>query len=344
MKIALVGYKGSGKSTVFQWLTGVKADPALAHTIQSAAVQVPDARIEALCKIYHPKKVTHASLEIVDTPGLSRTHEGNAARLALIREAGCLVLVVSAFEGSDPAADLKTFSEDLLLADMEIVANRISRVEESLKKPVPRQEREALLHEEATLNLVLAAMESGKPLLAEDMTDEQLKVTRAFRLMSEKPRMVILNTADDEEHPERFLKAMPEGISSFAVPARLELELSQMSPEDRAEFEKEMGVGGADRDQLIRTIMDVSGQMTFFTAGEKEVRTWMLPKGGTAVQAADSIHSDLARGFIRAEVMSCADLVRLGSERDVKAKHLLRQEPKDYVVKDDDVLLIRFSV
>jgi ribosome-binding ATPase YchF (GTP1/OBG family) len=156
--------------------------------------------------------------------------------------------------------------------------------------------------------------------------------------------MVVVNTADDEENLERFSQGMPEGVAVFSAPVRLELELSQMTAEDRRTFEEEMGLKPVDRDRLIRTMMDVSGQMMFFTAGEKEVRTWMLRAGGTAVEAAGSIHTDLARGFIRAEVMTVGDLVRLGSEREVKAQHLMRQEPKDYVIKDDDILLIRFSV
>ena len=344
MKVGLVGYQGSGKSTLFEWLTGVAPDPSLSHKDQSAMAPVPEPRLEALAAIYHPKKTTYASLEIVDTPGLSRTHEGNAARLALIREAGCLLLVVAAFDGSDPAAELNSFHDDLLLADMEIVSGRIHRVEETLKKPLPRLEREQLLHEEDTLKVVLAAMESGDPLRDCDMTDEQLKVTRPFRLLSEKPRMVVVNTADDEEHPERFTQSLPEGIPAVAVPVGLELELARLTPQDRAEFEQEMGVGGTDRDQLIRTIMDASGQMLFFTTNQKEVRSWMLRKGGTALEAAGNVHTDLARGFIRAEVMTTSDLIRLGSEREVKAQHLVRQEAKDYVVQDDDVLLIRFSV
>ena len=345
MKIGLVGYKGSGKSTLFAWLTGVLPDPALAHASQAAMATIPEPRVEALSKIYHPKKTTLAALEIVDTPGLSRgRHEGNAGRLAAIREAGCLVLVAAAFGGADPIADVKSFSEDLLLADMEIVANRIGRVEEAMKKPIPRQEREHLLHEEQTLKVVLAAMESGRPLRPGDMTDEQRKVTRPFCLMSEKPWMVIVNTADDERDAKRFLQAIPPGVPALAIPVGLEWELSRMTPEDRAEFEREMAAGGTDRDGLIRTLMEVSGQMLFLTAGDKEVRTWILRKGGTALEAAAGIHTDLARGFIRAEVMKCHDLVRLGSERDVKAQHLMRQEPKDYVIQDDDVVLIRFSV
>ena len=344
MKIGLVGYKGSGKTTLFQWLTGLPADPALAHTGQGAMAPVPDPRIEALAKIYVPKKITRAALEIVDTPGLSRSHEGNAARLAMLREAGCLVLVVAGFGGSDPVADLQSFDEDLILADMEIVSGRLERVEESLRKPRSKQEREQTLAEQEILRGVMASLEAGKPMRESDLPEEHRKVTRAFRLFSEKPRMVIVNTADDESDPGRFGKAAAPGVAVAAIPVSLEFELSRMNPEDRAEFEKELGVGRADRDQLLRTIMDVSGQMVFFTAGDKEVRTWMIPRGATAVEAAGAIHTDLARGFIRAEVMTASDLVRLGSEREVKAHHLVRQEPKDYAIQDDDVLLIRFSV
>lgn len=344
MKIGLVGYKSSGKSTVFSWLTGVASDPALYHTSQSAMCPIPDPRIEQLCQIYNPKKVTIAALEVVDTPGLSRTHEGNAARLALIREATCLGLVVAGFGDADPMAELRSFEEDLILADMELVSNRIGRVEETLKKPRTKQDREQSESELVELRKVLAALEDGKPIRVDEMSEEQQRVTRAFRLLTEKTKMVIVNTADDEAQPERFRQAVPAEIPVFVVPASLELELAKMTPADRVDFEKEMGIEGVDRDHLVRTLLDVSGQTTFFTAGEKEVRTWLLRKGGTAVEAAGGIHTDLARGFIRAEVMTCHDLVQLGSEREVKAKHLLRQEPKDYVVQNDDILLIRFSV
>ena len=220
-----------------------------------------------------------ASLELVDTPGLSRSHEGSAARLALIREAGCLVLVIGAYGRSDPKADLETFDADLILADMEIVSNRITRVEESLRKPLPKQEHETLQHEHATLKTVLEALERGKPLRESDMTDDQLRVTRSFRLFGEKPRVVIFNTADDETqagavHVARVRRETP----MLAVPAGLELELAKMSPEDRAEFQAEMGVGGTDRDALIRTLLTTSRQRLFLTAGEKEVRTWLLLK------------------------------------------------------------------
>lgn len=342
MKIGLVGYQGSGKSTLFEWLTGVKPDPAVAHIGQSAMAPVPEPRIEQLCEIYHPKKVTMAALELVDTPGLARSHEGNAARLGIIREAGCLVLVVAGFGGSDPLADRTSFAEDALLADLEIVSGRVGRLRESVKKPRPNRDQE--LAELAALEQVLAALEAGQPLQAANMTDEQLKATRSFRLLSEKPMLVLVNVADDEENLDRYAANAPPEQPTLAVPVGLELELARMSPEDRAEFQQEMGIEGSRRDEVLRAMLDRSGQMLYFTAGEKEVRTWMLRQGGTALEAADNIHSDLARGFIRAEVMRCEDLVRLGSEREIKAQNLVRQEPKDYVVRDGDILNIRFSV
>lgn len=344
MKIGIVGYQGSGKTALFEWLTGVSADLALAHTSQSAMSPVPEPRVELLSQIYHPKKITLASLELVDTPGLSRTHEGNPARLGLIREAGCLVLVVAAFGGSDPLADLAGFREDLLLADMEIVSGRIGRLRESVKKPRPNRDQEVA--ELAALERVLQSLEAGQPLTADKMSEEELKSTRSFRLMWEKPMLVVVNVADDDEQIERFDRAATAAEPRMlAVRVGLERELARMDEADRLEFEREMGLtGGPRRDGVLRAILDASGQMLYFTAGEKEVRTWMLRQGGTALEAADNIHSDLARGFIRAETMQVDDLVRLGSEREVKAAHLVRQEPKDYIIRDGDIVNIKFSV
>lgn len=342
MKIGIIGYQGSGKSSLFHWLTGVAPDPALAHTTQHAMATVPDDRVEPLCKIYHPKKITLASIDLVDTPGLSRTHEGSANKLAMIREAGCLVLVVGAFAGSDPWADLQNFEDDLLIADLDIVSGRVGRLRESVKKPKPnRAEEQAEL---AALESLLAALEAGQSLHSLEFTPEQIKATRSFKLFSEKPRLVFVNVADDEQHPERFLENAPAGLQVVAASVSLQLDLANMDEQERRDFCEEMGVTSYDRGSLLRKLMDASGQMLFFTAGEKEVRTWMIHQGGTAVEAAGNIHTDLARGFIRAETMTCDDLIRLGSERDLKAAGLMRQEPKDYVIQDGDILNIRFSV
>ncbi|MEX0937384.1 MAG: DUF933 domain-containing protein [Pirellulales bacterium] len=343
MKIGIVGYQGSGKSSLFEWLTGVAADPAKAHQSQVAMAPVIDPRVADLCEIYDPKKVSHASLELVDTPGLSHSHEGNPARLGLIREAGCLVVVVAAFDGSNPAAELSRFQEDLLLADLEIVSGRVERLRESVKKPRPT--REAEMAELAALEPLVTALESGRPLTELTLADEQQRATRSFRLLTEKPRLVVVNVADDESEPERHAAAASEWATEvIAAPVGLQLELARLSDDDRAEMIQEMDLTLYDRQDILRAILRASGQMLFFTAGEKEVRTWLLPQGGTAVEAAGTIHTDLARGFIRAEIMSCVDLTRLGSERDVKAAGLARQEPKDYVIQDGDTLNIKFSV
>lgn len=345
MKIGLVGYLGSGKSTLFEWLTGVAPDPSLAHTGHSAMAPLPDPRVAPLCDVYHPKKVTLAALELVDTPGLSRTHEGNAARLGLIREAGCLVLVVAGFGGSEPLADLASFREDLLLADMEIVSGRIERLTESIKKPRPTREQEQA--ELAVLQRILNRLEASTPLAASEMSEEELKTTRSFRLLTEKPTLVIVNAADDAETGSEGIQlgqAPGGGPQVLTVRVGLELELARMSEADRAEFERELGLAGSRPHAVLRQILHASGQMLYFTAGDKEVRTWLLCQGGTALEAAANVHTDLARGFIRAEVIRCDDLIRLGSEREVKAHHLLRQEPKDYVVRDGDILYIKFSV
>jgi ribosome-binding ATPase len=343
MKIGLVGYQGSGKSSLFEWLTGIKADPALAHVSQSAMAAVPETRVDGLCGIYHPKKITLASLELVDTAGLSRSHEGNAARLSLIREAGALVVLVGAFDrAANPLSDIARFDEDLLLADLQIVSGRVERLRESTKKPRPNRDQEMV--ELAALEPLATILESGTPLNAAEMSDDQFKATRSFRLLTEKPRLVVVNVADDEEHPEKFVESLAGKGTVVAVPVGLESELARMEAAEREAFKEEMGITGYDRDSLLRAILDVSDQMLYFTAGEKEVRTWMLRKGGTALEAAANIHSDLARGFIRAETMNCEDLIRLGSEREIKAAGLVRQEPKDYVIQDGDILNIRFSV
>jgi GTP-binding protein YchF len=343
MKIGIVGYQGSGKSTLFEWLTGVKPDPALAHAAQSAMAAVPDIRIEPLCKIYTPKKITLASLEVVDTAGLARSHEGNATRLAHIREAGCMIHVIDAFSSdADPKGDVNRFAEDMLLADLTIITGRVERLRESTKKPKPNREAEQA--ELAALEPLLAALEGGKHLHEIQMTDDQVKATRSFCLLTEKPRMLLFNVADDASNAQKFVDDFSKIARTVAVPVGLEMELARMTSEDAAAFREEMGVQSYDRDGLIREILDLSGQMLYFTAGEKEVRTWMLRKGGTALEAAANIHTDLARGFIRAETMSCPDLVRLGSEREIKAAGLVRQEPKDYVIQDGDILNIKFSV
>jgi ribosome-binding ATPase YchF (GTP1/OBG family) len=341
MKIGIVGYKGAGKSTLFAWLTGEPADPALSHTTQAAMATVVDPRVAQLCAIYHPKKATQAALELVDTPGLNRTHEGSAAKLAMIREAGCLVVVVAAYGDTDALADLRNFEDDLLIADLDILSGRIERLRDQSKKPRPN--RDELQRELHALEPLQAAMEAGRPLRDIELTPEQKKATRSFQLFSEKPRLLLLNIAEDEPQPHEWCERLPAGIQAEAVSLSLQRELARMEPAECQEFCREMGVAVFDRGHLIRRIMDVSQQMLFFTVSDKEVHSWLIRKGGTALEAAATVHTDLAHGFIRAEVMSCDDLIRSGSEREIKAHNLMRHEHKDYVVQPGEILFIRHN-
>ncbi len=341
MKIGIVGYQGSGRSTLFHWLTGVEPDLALSHSGQSAMATIPDDRVAELCKVYNPKKITQAALELVDTPGLSRDHQGSAQKLALIREAGCLVVVVADHGSNDAVTDLSNFDDDLLIADLDIVSGRVERLREQVKKPRPN--RDELQKELESLEPLLSHLEEGNSLRQFELSVEQKKATRSFQLFSEKPRLVIVNSEDDDADVTRHREALADECEVLPVSLSLQLELQQMDPQEREEFCKEMGVAHHHTDQLLRKIMHVSGQMLFFTAGEKEVRTWMIRQGGTAVEAAGNIHTDLAQGFIRAATMSCDDLTRLGSEREVKAENLLRQESRDYVIQDGDIIEIRHN-
>ncbi len=346
MKIGIVGYQGSGKSTLFEWLTGVAPDPSKTHQGQAAMAMVSDPRVPSLSSIYKPKKITLASLELVDTPGLARDHEGNASRLALIRQTDCLLLVVAGFGRTDPVADLRLFEEDMVLADLEVVTGRIERLRQSLKKPRPTRDQDQA--EIDALQPLAAQLESGDIVEGSPLNEAQSQAIRSFGLLSIKPRMVVLNVADDDDQPDRWLQRVRDTLngtrSVVAIPVGLQLELFRMSPEDRDDIVREMQLVEVDRDEVLRGVMDASGQMLFFTAGEKEVRCWMAPKGSTAWQCAAGIHTDMARGFIRAEVMPSEELIRLGSEREMKAHGLVRQEPKDYVVHEGDVLLIKFNV
>jgi hypothetical protein len=258
--------------------------------------------------------------------------------LALIREAGALVVVVAAFSGAKAAADLASFEEDLLIADLDIVTGRVEKLRESVKKRRGKFELEE--KELEALDGVLRQLDAGQSIRNLELTAEQSRAIKSFQLLTGKPRLVVINVADDEPEPHRHLAQLPPDTHAVALSISLQMDLQKMTLADRAAFCTEMGVVEFDRNQMLQKIMDISGQMLFFTAGDKEVRTWILRKGSTAADAAASIHTDLARGFVRAETMNCDDLIRLGSERELKAQNLLRKEHKDYIVAEGDILYI----
>lgn len=343
MKIGLVGYQGSGKSTVFELLTGVKADPAKAHTGQPGVATVPDERFDRLVELYKPKKLSPAKIELFDTPGLSRSEQGvNAPRLGVIREAAALVQVIGVFSGSDPEKEVTAFIDDIVLADLQIVSNRVSRLEKDATKPRP--DREKLQAELECLKPIEAKLNGGELLEDFEFSEEQEAATRSFSLLSRKPRLVVLNTADSSQGHDLANKLKAAGHNVIAAPFGLELEVQLLPEADRAEFAAEMGLAESSRDRLLRGVFEVTEQITFYTCDEKEVHAWLLKRGGSALDAAGTIHSDLARGFIRAEIMPVDELLRLGSERELKAAGKQHLEGKDYVMQDGDEIVVRFNV
>ncbi|MFG0295814.1 MAG: DUF933 domain-containing protein, partial [Maioricimonas sp. JB045] len=318
MRIGIVGYQGTGKSTVFELLTGTKPDISKAHTGQVGVTIVPDERFDRLVEMYNPKKETPARIDLLDTPGLARGEQsGNAQKLGVIREATALVQVVGAYLGGDPAAEVEDFVTDMVLADLQIVSNRIERLRKDLTKPLPN--RDELAAELDGLEPLEARLSEGETLRDLEFSEAQEKATRSFSLLTRKQHLVLLNTADSQVDDEVVAKIEALGPPVVAGPLGLELEVQQLGDEDRELFAEEMGLGEPCRDRVIRAIFELTDYITFYTCDEKEVHAWLLKRGSDAVEAAGSIHSDLARGFIRAEVMSVEDLLRLGSEKEVRA-------------------------
>jgi GTP-binding protein YchF len=337
MRVGLVGFSGSGKSTLFQLLTGATPDPGKIHSGQVGIATLSDPRLDFLAAMHKPKKVTPATVEMLDTPGLMPgTHGDNPQRLALIREGDALLIVLGAFSGGDPAADLAAFRDELLFADLSVVTNRAERLEASVKKPRP--DRDLQLKELDVVKRVLAALEAGRPIASLGLTEEEKKPMRSFGLLTDKPQVVLVNTIQGQELPAALLALAPDAL---ALDAKLELELSQLEPDERDAFMADMEIREFGRDRIIRKAYDAVGIITFFTAGEPEVRGWNLERGGNAVEAAGKIHTDLAKGFIRAEVTAFDDLAKAGSMKEVKAKNLQRLEGKEYLFKDGDVVFFR---
>lgn len=345
MKIGLVGFSGSGKSTVFHWLTGVKPDPAKMQTGQSGNAKVPDPRLDWLAAKFQPRKTTPAAIDFLDTPGLLATERrDNPRRLGILREATGLVVVLNGFAEADYAGQLRRFREELVFADLEIVSNRIGKLAEQLKKPKPAKQKEADQAEHDLLVRIAAALEGGQSPASLGLRDDEEKAIRSFQLLTLKAELALVNVGDDRvnQHlPDDLLSLSPAAVQA---PARLELELAELAEEDRRAFMQDLGLADLVRDEVLRRIMAGMGQIVFFTVGEDECRAWPIPKGADAVSGAGEIHTDLARGFVRAEVVSYADFQRTGSMKEAKNQGVYRLEGKTYVVHDGDIMHILASV
>ena len=241
MRVGIVGFAGSGKSTLFQLLTGTRPDPSKIHAGQVGVATLSDPRLDYLATLHNPKKVTPATVEFLDTPGLlSGSHADNPQRLALIREGDALLIVLDGFTGGDPATQLAAFRDELLFADLTVVTSRAERLEASVKKARP--DREQSLKELEIIKVVQAALEAGKPVTTLGLSADDKKPLRSFGLLTDKPQVALLNTLQGQDVPDALLALAPEAL---AIDAKLELELSQLEPDERAAFMTDLGVARA---------------------------------------------------------------------------------------------------
>jgi len=352
MQVALTGLSQSGKTALFTALTEghCHTEPSLAHHSIKAMVKIPDPRLDKLSEIYKPKKTTPAGIEFLDLPGLSFVDEASrqeARRIvAQARQADMLVLVLRGFHEPavaayrnrvDPAKDLDELKSELLLADLEQVENRIEKLEKSVKKPTKDQEHDK--RELALLERCGKAIENLQPVSEAVQTPEEEKMLRSFGFLTLKPMRIVLNGDEDG-----LDKPAPLNQDSLLLSAKLEAELALLGLEERKAFLEELGLEEMACARLTRMCLASLNMITFLTVGEDEVRAWLVPANCPAVEAAGAIHSDIQRGFIRAETINFKDFQAAGDMKSAKAAGKVRLEGKGYPVQDGDIITIRFNV
>lgn len=353
MRVAIVGLPYCGKSTLFTAISGVGRGHLKLNEENLAAVKVPEPRLDWLEAHYKPRKRTEAHLDFVDLPAGAEgesEHAGLSRHLPSLRLADALVLVLRAFENPsvpvhggriDPPRDLNELRQEMLLADLLICDNRVEKLEKSVHKAI--KDRDAQKHELALLKRCREALESEKPLREILQPGEEQRMVRSFGFLTQKPMIVAMNVGEEQiARPAPLADSQASAV--VGVCAEIEAEIIQMEAGDRPEFMQGYGIQALARDRIIRACFDALGMISFLTAGEEEVRAWAIPKDTTAVEAAGKIHTDLARGFIKAETVRYEDLRAAGSMREAKARNLVRLEPKNYVVQDGDVILFKFNV
>ena len=359
MQLGILGLPKVGKTTLFNTLTAAhEATDKFAASAKThlGRAHVPDPRLERLRGHYNPRKYTPATVQYVDIPGISKGEGSESLDLVKLREVDALVHVVRAFEdpellhaeGSvDPARDLETVDLELILADHELVERRIERLEKSKKRGLKPEEQKELTLLEGT---VLTALEAETPLRELELTADDEKRLRGFQLLSAKPRLVVLNVGEGRvaETPEQVLDAhgieLRPSTRAVVVSAPIEEEISRLEAEEQGEFLADLGLDEPATARLIRASFELLGLIAFFTVGEDEVRAWTLRRGTRARQAGGAIHSDIERGFIRAEVVPWDELLRLGTLAACREQGLLRLEGKEYEVRDGEVVHYRFNV
>jgi len=350
VKVGIAGFPRSGKTSIFNALTGQHADvggfsePGKVHL---GTIKVPDARIDKLSEIFKPRKTTYAEMVFVDFPAAAEaagSHALDTTTLTQMRETDALVQVVRGFpdaitgDAPQPVRDLENFKSELLLSDLVLIEKRLER----LKKEKGKEQERALLER------CKAVLDAERPLRQIDLSGEDAASIAGFGFLSRRPLMVVLNVGEADVAAgmptpvAEFLTA--EQLEGLVLSGKIEMEIAALEPADRQAFLEDLGLKATARERFIRAAYQLLDQISFLTSGEDEVRAWTIKRGTHAVKAAGKIHSDIERGFIRAEVVHYDDFIHYGSDAKCREHGKLRLEGKEYVVKDGDIIHFRFNV
>ena len=358
VKAGIIGLASVGKSTLFQLLTGAAPAPLGGRPEPRLGMaRVPDARVEGLSQIFKPKKKALATVDYVDVPGVGKGEGSALVDLPALRGVDALVHVVRAFESDlvphpdgsvDPLRDAKMLDLELILADLGAVERRLERLEANIKKGNKAED----VAERALFAKMKDSLEAERPLREIELTDDERRRSRNYSFLSEKPVLLAVNVGEERVRSAgEYLES--SGLADFAkrpgfalcpVSAPIEAEMADLSPEDAQAFRQDLGLKEPGLDRVIQSSYALLGLISFLTAGEDECRAWTIRRGTRAPVAAGTIHSDIERGFIRAEVVSYLDLVAAGSLAACREKGTLRLEGKEYEVRDGDVINFRFNV
>lgn len=353
----IIGRPAVGKTELFTLLTG---KTPVAGGIDAGSARIPDKRLDTLEEIYRPKKTTYALVDMVDIPGLNLSSGREGAKherdfLEAVRKADALVHVVRSFENEavwhvdgsiDPLRDLDAINTELILFDLQLAETRLERIEQSREKGVKTNEAER-----EVIIKCRSVLEEERPLSSGDFSEKEMENLRHMEFLTFKPLIIVVNVDETQmssgEYPgreEAYAWAEMRDIPIFEISVEMEKEINELDPSEQEMFLEEMGIGERGISKLARSVYSCLGLISFLTAGKDEVRAWTIRQGTCAKEAAGKVHSDIERGFIRAEVISFEDFIKCGSEKAAKEKGLYRLEGKEYIVKDGDIINFRFNV
>jgi GTP-binding protein YchF len=369
LNLGIIGLPKSGKTTLFNAITGSHAHTsayASGEQPNVAVVRVPDPRLGVLTEMYHPRKTTLADVQFTDVPGVSPSQKERDAKepisrqtLGFISTVDALVIVARAFEnasvplpegteGVDPMRDVESLMLEMAFSDLGIIERRMERLKGEIAK-LKGPEREMREREQEVLSRISPALEEGTPIRDLGLSEDDEKAIRNYGFLTAKPVLIVANLGENNLDQAPEIEAVMnekwsgQSTGAIAIPAQLEMEIGQLGPEDAAEFRESMGLGPSRLEEVIGQAYSILGLISFLTAGEDEVRAWTIRRGTVAQRAAGAIHSDLERGFIRAEVVHYDDLIAAGNMVEAKKKGTVRMEGKTYVVKDGDIINVHFT-